>query len=205
MSNTIPSASVTPTSDVFALPDICQQIHRMSVETYHRMGEQGLIDEKTELIRGVVIEKMSQSPLHVFITKKVLDWLSKNLKAGWTYRPANPLTTPDSEPEPDYCVVAGEDEDFLEGHPTTAALAIEVAISSEKLDQFKADIYAESGVDEYWIVYGERRYVQVHLKPRDGKYTETKTFYPGETLTPVAVPSLSLAVDSLFPTKKSTE
>lgn len=29
----------------------------ISVAVYHRMGEEGLVDRKTELIRGVIIEK----------------------------------------------------------------------------------------------------------------------------------------------------
>ena len=35
----------------------------LSVVAYERMGGLGLVDGKTELLRGVIFEKMSKSPL----------------------------------------------------------------------------------------------------------------------------------------------
>jgi hypothetical protein len=51
-----------------------------------------------------------------------------------------------SEPEPDVAVVAGAVRDYPESHPTTAALVVEVADSSLRLDRrFKAAMYARAG------------------------------------------------------------
>ena len=36
----------------------------ISVEAYHLLYKQGLISEKTELLEGVVIEKMPKDPIH---------------------------------------------------------------------------------------------------------------------------------------------
>src|SRR5262249_59935033 len=58
-----------------------------------------------------------------------------------------------SEPEPDVAVVAGAPFDYVTGHPTTAALVVEVADSSLRLDRrFKAAVYAQAGLREDWIV-----------------------------------------------------
>lgn len=180
-------------------PEVLEQVHRISVEKYHQLAESGIISERTELIRGVVVDKMSQSPLHCFVVQVLLNWLAKSLGEGWVIRPGNPITTYDSEPEPDLMVTEGSISSFLDSHPRTGVLAIEVAISSARLDRVKADIYAEASIDEYWIVYAERGYVEVHRKPVGGRYDQVTTLRPGDTLSPLAFPHLTLAVSELFP------
>lgn len=59
-----------------------------------------------------------------------------------------PLTLRDSEPEPDIVVVRGTVEDYRIQHPSTAALVVEIAISSLGLDHGKIALYAEAGVEE---------------------------------------------------------
>ena len=49
-------------------------------------------------------------------------------------------------------VVRGERRDFREEHPTTATLVVEVAVSSVAWDRENASLYAEAGVEEYWMV-----------------------------------------------------
>jgi hypothetical protein len=45
----------------------------LSVEQYHRLNEEGILSERTELLRGVIIERMTKSPLHTRLatTRKV--------------------------------------------------------------------------------------------------------------------------------------
>ncbi len=82
------------------------------------------------------------------------------------------MTFADSEPEPDLAIVAGTEFDFRDSHPTTAALVVEVAISSLELDRVKALIYAEAGVEEYWIVCPEEKRVEVYRRPGAEGYGE---------------------------------
>lgn len=184
---------------IFAHPELHRFISRVSVKQYHQFGASGVIPKATELIRGVVTEKMSQSPLHCYLLQVLNLWLSGALPKGFLLRQAQPLSTSDSEPEPDLALVNGNVSDFASSHPTTARLVIEVAISSEKLDEAKTSIYAEAEVDEYWIVYGERQYVQVHRRPVDGRYSETLILRPGDVLTPGGLPGEQLPIADLFP------
>ncbi len=198
-----PSNDLTATLDLLALPEVRRQVHRMSVADYQRLGADGYIAEKTELIRGVLVDKMSESPLHSFLTTLLADWLREGVTAGWRVREGHPLTCADSEPEPDVAVV--EHGAYVTSHPRTATLVIEVAITSEKLDQQKAAIYAEAGVDEYWIVLANRQCVEVHRSPTAGSYSEVITRRPGEVMSPLAFPNLSLAVAELFPGERPAE
>ncbi len=151
-----------------------EQLWPLSVEAYHTLGEAGLIPEKTELLRGFVFRKMPKSPFHRAILQRLLERLNAVLRrdAFWL-QSEQPLTCGDSEPEPDISVIRGSNEDFLNQHPATAELVIEVAVHSREMDRAKAAIYAAAGVKEYWMVDVAARVIEVRTQPRDGGYQQS--------------------------------
>lgn len=153
-------------------PEIRARVVPVSVEQYHRFPEFDLKGNRTELIRGILIEKMSKSPLHSSIARRLFLLLQAAVPPGFVLLREDPLTFADSEPEPDLAIVRGEEQDFASSHPTTAELVIEIAISSVALDREKAAIYAEAGVAEYWIVLPAERRVAVYRRPENGGYSE---------------------------------
>src|SRR5262245_16848894 len=112
------------------LPEVRQRVSPLSVEEYHRLGEYNERGKRTELIRGIVIEKMSKSPLHRAIVSLLYRLFLTRLPAGFMVWQEQPLTFVDSEPEPDISVVRGRERDFLKAHPSTAELVVENAVSS---------------------------------------------------------------------------
>src|ERR687892_581503 len=104
------------------MPEVRQRVSKLSVEEYHRLDEFNENGRRTELIRGIVIEKMSKSPLLSSIAKRLYDILKPLLIAGFVIRREDPLTLSDSEPEPDVAVVRGTEQQFFSAHPTTAEL-----------------------------------------------------------------------------------
>src|SRR5450432_2852718 len=111
------------------------QVAPISVATYHTMAAQGFVDRRTELLRGVIVEKMSRSPLHASIVRRLFRLLSQAAGPNDLVLKEDPITTIDSEPEPDIAVVSGHEADFAEMHPTTARLVVEVAVSSLEIDR----------------------------------------------------------------------
>lgn len=150
-----------------------EQLWPLSVEAYHTLGEAGLIPEKTELLRGFVFRKMPKSPFHRAILQRLLERLNASLKrdAFWV-QSEQPLTCGDSEPEPDISVIRGSNEDFLDRHPETAELAVEISINTREMDRAKAAIYAAAGVKEYWLVDVLARAIEIHTNPREGRYED---------------------------------
>ncbi len=134
------------------LPAFRERVHRLSVAEYHRAGETGLLSDDVELLRGIVVTKMSKSPLHELVIQKLIKRLLAQTPNGFEVRREGPLTLADSEPEPDLSVVRGAADDWATAHPSTAHLVVEVAVSSLPLDEGKAEIYAEAGILEYWLV-----------------------------------------------------
>jgi hypothetical protein len=134
-------------------PEIREAMKRISVDEYHRLGRSGLIPEDTELLYGVLIQKMTKSPLHTWIVRQLADWLRLELPEGFDVRQEQPVTLEDSEPEPDVAVVRGIPADYRRAHPSTATFIVEVAIATVELDRQKAQAYAAAGVGEFWIIF----------------------------------------------------
>ncbi len=188
-------------SAILEIPEVRQRISPLSVDEYHRLDEFNKHGRRTELIRGVVIGKMSKSPLHCFIAKLLYDTISRLVPHGLVVRREDPITLAASEPEPDIAVVEGDSEAFFESHPATAELVIEVAVSSPRLDRENASLYADAKVKEYWIVLGEERRVEVYRAPKAGRYQEVYTLAPGDVLECLGIPSIRIPVSQLFGSK----
>jgi Uma2 family endonuclease len=185
-------------SAILELPEVRERVSPLSVEEYHRLSEYNERGKRTELIRGILIEKMSKSPLHSTIVSLLYRLFLDRLPVGFTARQEQPLTFVDSEPEPDISVTRGEARDFLKTHPTTAELVIEVAVCSPTLDRENASLYAEAGVKEYWIVLGREREVEVYRGPQNGRYQETLLVGGSETLESSSIPAVRIQVADLF-------
>ncbi|MBX3745525.1 MAG: Uma2 family endonuclease [Verrucomicrobiae bacterium] len=110
---------------ILELPEVRQRVSPLTVDEYHRLDEHNERGRRTELIRGIVIEKMSRSPLH-------------------------------------------------------------------------AALYAEAGVNEYWIVLGATRQIEVYRRPEGGSYRERAIFDVDALLESAVVPDVRLRVAELF-------
>src|ERR1043165_10147823 len=71
-------------SAILEIPEVRQRISRLSVEEYHRLDEFNENGRRTELIRGLVIEKMGKSPLHRTITALLYDLLLPQMPQGYS-------------------------------------------------------------------------------------------------------------------------
>ncbi|AUB83409.1 Uma2 family endonuclease [Candidatus Thiodictyon syntrophicum] len=163
-------------------PAVRRQVAPLSVSGYHALLDLGLVAVKTELLNGVIVEKMTKSPLHTFLAHRLYDRLAAGLPAGYQLRKEDPLTLAASEPEPDIAIVFGDIERFRTHHPTTAELVVEVAVTSVGVDRAKAGIYAMAGVSVYWLVLAEEGAVEVYSGPGPQGYRHRETRGRGDTL-----------------------
>jgi len=180
-------------------PAFRARIHPIGVETYHRLGEIGHIGERTELIRGAIIDQMPRTPLHSSIVQLLHAHFVASLPPGYHARPEQPLTFAESEPEPDLAVVKGALPDYFTAHPSTAALVIEVCVSSAALDRIKLGVYGEAGVAECWLILAEERVVERHSEPQGTAYQRVERITFPATLESTVFPGLALPPAGLFP------
>jgi len=187
------------TSHILDEPAVREAALPISVAQYHRLAAAGIVPERTELLQGVIIEQMTNSPLHTFLVQRLAAWLTAGTPAGLFVRKEEPLTLADSEPEPDLAVVTGVPGDYRDAHPTTAWLVIEVAIATAAIDRAKTEVYAAAGVAEYWIVLPESRTIEMHRDPSPDGYTVHRLLQaPDEMLQPHGFAVAPLSVERLF-------
>ena len=177
---------------------VVPQVWPVSVKAYHALGELGLIPEKTELLYGQVLEKMSKSPFHSGLVRRLLRLLQQSVPPDCFVSQEQPITCADSEPEPDLAVVRGREENFWTAHPRTAELIIEICVTSHDYDRSKLRAYASAGVKECWLVLGPENRIEVHRQPNNGKYAERNTHGPGGRLVCAGLPEVVVELDILF-------
>lgn len=186
--------------DVLDYPAIRAITWRVSAQKYQQLSESGVIPENTELIRGVVVDKMTVSPKHSWVVRRLTKAVNRQIGNEFEIRQEQPLAAlDDSMPEPDIAVVIDDGTEHQLSHPSTAELIIEVCVSSESVDRQKISCYAQASVAECWLVLVERSEIEVFTSPSKSGYTESRTFTLNETVASARCPSLSVKVADFIP------
>jgi Uma2 family endonuclease len=180
------------------------EVRRFTAREYDRLGELGVIssEERVELIEGIICKMGPEGKRHVAAIELVLDLFAARLRGRHRVRTQHPLTvTEDSQPEPDIAIV--EDADpraYLDAHPATALLVVEVSDNSLEKDlTWKADLYARGEIPEYWVLNLVEDNLVVLREPTAEGYGEKRTLERGETVSPLSFPEIEVAVDELLP------
>ncbi len=158
------------------IQDIRDRVLPIGVALYHSLYGTGEIKEPVELFEGVIVEKMPKPPLHSALVAKLVRFLRAHLPENLDVRQEQPLTFTKSELEPDVAVVHRREDDYIEGHPTTAEFVVEVAVSSAEYDRKKAAVYAAAGVREYWLVDADANIIEVYRNPEGDGYRDRESF-----------------------------
>lgn len=186
-------------NSILDLPEVRSRAVPLSVSAYEWMTAKELIGRQTELIHGIIVEKMSKSPLHAQITDRLFKLLFLAVGETAWVRSEAPVVLKDSVPEPDVSVVVGQDCDYAAQHPRGAKLVIEVAVSSELLDREMALAYAAGGVEEYWLVLAKSRTLECYSNPASGVYQTVRRFTAGDQLESSALRGVSVDLAKVFP------
>jgi Uma2 family endonuclease len=181
-------------------------LYRLSVEQYHKMARAGVLEEgaPVELIRGLLVQKMTKHPPHSIATRLTRRALEGVVPPGWFVDSQEPITLSDSEPEPDVIVFREACATDATRHPGPAdvALVVEVADTSLAYDRSaKKELYASAGVPVYWIVNLVDHRLEVHTGPRGDDYTSRADLAPGDSVAVVIAGQAvgQIAVSDLLP------
>lgn len=175
---------------------------KWTLDEYHRLIEAGLLDDKAvELLRGEIVEMAPEGKPHAFYSDEAGEYLARLLGDKARVRQAKPITLLNhSEPEPDLAIVQRLGEEYLQHHPYPENIfwVVEYSESSLAKDlELKSQIYAEAGIQEYWVANLKKRQLVVFRDPVAGEYT-SKTTLTGGTIQPVAFPNISVDVDRII-------
>ena len=186
------------------MPDtISEATYHWTREKYDRAVEAGVFgpDDRLELIEGQLLAVNPQGSRHAAIVDQAGDVLRGVFGPGCRVRIQCPLVAgDDSEPEPDIAVVPGQARDYLDAHPTSAVLVVEVSDDSLPRDRIlKQRLYARHGIPEYWILALPDARLEVYRDPPPDGYRTVLIRRAGETIAPLARPAAAIAVADLLP------
>jgi Uma2 family endonuclease len=179
---------------------------RLTLAQYDRMIEAGVFDQaapcRLEFILGEIRKMAPIRSEHEEIVDRLTEWSYRDLPEGKIrVRVQNSIGLPmlDSAPEPDLVWVARRD--YSQSRPTAAdvLLVIEVAESSLAYDRGeKADLYAQAGIADYWIVNVPERSIEVRRDPGAGHYRSLQTYTGEQDVRPLAAPEVTLRPSGLW-------
>lgn len=172
-------------------------------QEYQQLAETGIFGERrVELIEGQVLQMTPMGSRHSVTLMLLARLLPRVFDDRFALQYQLPLAiSQDSMPEPDAAIVSGDPRDYRDGIPEKAHLVIEVADTTLRFDRtIKAKIYANAGIEEYWIINLTAEQVEIHRQPLlDSGYTEKKIAKRGEKICPLCVPSAMIKVDDILP------
>ena len=176
-----------------------------SVDEYYAMAEAGILahNERVELINGEIIEMSPIGSRHASAIYS-LEYLVPSQLGGRAIAGAqNPLRLHSHmEVQPDFMILKLRDDFYASSHPGPEDVLLLIEVSDTTVDSDrneKLPLYANAGIPEVWIANIPERVVEVYTDPVNGVYTNRQVFGPGEDVSPLAFPDVSLPVSRIVP------
>ena len=175
-------------------------------EDYALLPDDG---KRYEVIRGELYMSAAPRPLHQRVITRLSFFLEGFLESsdvGTAFVAPIDVILPEKlgDPvQPDIVVIRREslhiiDELNIQGAPD---LVVEVLSPSNPAHdrKLKYDLYAEAGVEEYWIIDPHNRSVEIHVL-QEGNFEQLGKCGAGETARSVVLKGFSVPVDEIIPT-----
>jgi Uma2 family endonuclease len=168
-----------------------------TVHEFHEMAKAGILGEKerVELIEGEIVQMSPTGRPHVMGISQLVHLLVPLVGNDGRISPQGSFRISEhTELLPGLVVMRNKEYDEIPT-PADALLVIEVSDTSLSYDlSCKAAIYAAAGVQEYWVWDVKRHFVHQFAEPSDGQFTFRQPVKLGETVTSLALPSISFEV-----------
>lgn len=177
-------------------------IAKWTLAEYHQLVATGILDDRrVELLRGELAEMSPEGEVHAYSSDEAGEYLARKLGDRARVRHAKPITLPNaSEPEPDLAVVQRLGREYLTHHPYPENIYWVAEYSKTSLEkdlEVKTKIYAEAGIQEYWVINLKLMTLIVFREPEAGEYGSRQTLKAG-SLFPLAFPELELDVSAIL-------
>ena len=181
-------------------------------EEYHAMGKAGIFapNERVELLKGEIIVMSPVGDRHTSCTIRINHaFAGLNIANRAIISVQSPVvTSPTSEPEPDFMLLAFRDDRYDFGKPRSQDVLLLIEVSDSSLDydrNVKLPYYASLGIPETWIANLQDDRIESYTDPPPEGYRASRIYWPGDTISPAAFSDLQIAVNDIIPSRPSQQ
>ncbi|MFZ5833124.1 MAG: Uma2 family endonuclease [Planctomycetota bacterium] len=184
-----------------------------TLQDYDRLIALGAFEPKErwrcELIQGEIRDMSPIGPLHEFVLGRLARWSfasAGSLPISVRLQCSIELPERDCALEPDLAWARGPDDRYAQRRPDAGdvLLLIEIADSSLSYDTGeKANLYAEAGIADYWVVNIPDRCIEIRREAEGGRYRSLRTVRGDEAATPLCAADAPIRPNDLFPREPS--
>lgn len=175
-----------------------------SAAAFNDLADRGFFEgRRAFLVDGIILEQGPMNPPHADALEQTDAALRTAFGTGWRFRVQLPLDFGHrTNPMPDFAVLPAGPRG---SHPKTAALVVEVADTTLFYDTTtKAELYAATGIPEYWVLDLDARQLLVFRDPAPipaggHAYRTRQALGAADSVSPLAVPSAAIRVADLLP------
>ena len=107
-----------------------------------------------------------------------------------------------SEPEPDIAIVQPDPRDYIDRHPLVSQIyaIVEIADTTLRRDSdLKAREYANSGIEDYWVLDVVNRQLHLFREPTSAGYARENILSENERVSPLQFSDLSIVIREVLP------
>jgi putative restriction endonuclease len=101
-----------------------QPVHRFTTQQYYELGELGLLNQRTELLEGIITDMEPIGPWHAGVLQDLTEIFISRAAARYAVRPELPIDLgPQSQPQPD--LVLCKPGRWREQHPGAGDISLQ--------------------------------------------------------------------------------
>ena len=176
--------------------------HKLTIAEYRKLGESLPPNVRVELIEGELYDRVPIGSEHADIVEFVGDLFRYALAREFGVRRQNPVNLgPNSEPEPDICVVKPRSVPYSKAHPGPADILLIIEVSDRSLPydrDIKLPLYAKHKIPEVWIVDLINHQLKAYFAPEKDAYQKVLTLKKTGTIAPKFAQRVLVDVEKIF-------
>jgi Uma2 family endonuclease len=176
-----------------------------TIDDCYKMAEVGILppDERTELINGAILVMPPPGPRHGFVVDSLNEAFVKLVQGKAVVRVQGLVVLHKfAAPMPDIVLLRPRGKAYLEKNPDASDILLLIDVADSSLQQdttVKLQLYAITGIPEYWVADLQNNRLLVHSKPEKDEYQDVRELRRGDTVTPSLLPDCTIPVDLLLP------
>lgn len=177
-------------------------LYKWTLDRYHAAIDAGLFDDQpVELLQGDIVVMAPEREPHACYSSDGAEYLRRLLGDRVAVRETKPVILPDnSEPVPDITIVQPPLRRYLDHHPYPENIFWLIEYSDTTLAKdlgVKKQVYAEAGIQEYWVVDLKNTQLKVFRDLVNNLY-QTELTLTDKTISPLFFQDVAVDVRRLF-------